>query len=246
MIKYQIGYGLKILFIGINPHPGSYSRGVPFSHNKMFWYLLHDAGLLPQPRELLKDDAYIKKLYLHSFKKVYRFGLLNIVDRPTRTAAEIKNIEALPGKKRLLATIKKYQPLVVCFIGKKTYELFIKSSKISYGWHPAISLSKIYVMHSPNHGLARIRIKELKEISLIKKKSQITMAKNFKVGDHVSWNSEAGRVSGIIKKKITAEISFKGYTVHASAKEPQYVIQSDKTDHMAMHKGSALKKIKKD
>jgi hypothetical protein len=67
----------------------------------------------------------------------------------------------------------------------------------------------------------------------------------FKVGDHVRWNSEAGRVSGTIKKKITSEISFKGYTGHASKEEPQYLIKSDKTDHLAMHKGSALTKIKK-
>lgn len=71
------------------------------------------------------------------------------------------------------------------------------------------------------------------------------MAKEFKVGDLVEWNSEAGRVQGIIKKKITKQITFKGYTVHASKEEPQYLIKSTKTDHLAMHKGSTLKKIKK-
>jgi hypothetical protein len=71
-----------------------------------------------------------------------------------------------------------------------------------------------------------------------------TMA-TFKVGDHVEWNSEAGRVRGTIKKTITSKIKFKGYTVHASNEEPQYLIESDKTDHMAMHKGSALKKVRK-
>ena len=71
------------------------------------------------------------------------------------------------------------------------------------------------------------------------------MAKEFKVGDHVEWNSEAGRVRGKIKKKITSEITFKGYTVHASKEEPQYLIKSDTTDHLAMHKGSALKKLRK-
>ena len=69
--------------------------------------------------------------------------------------------------------------------------------------------------------------------------------REFKVGDHVRWNSEAGRVSGTIKKKITSELSFKGYTVHASKAEPQYLIKSDKTDHLAMHKGSALTKVRK-
>jgi len=69
--------------------------------------------------------------------------------------------------------------------------------------------------------------------------------RKFKVGDHVSWNSEAGRVCGTIKKKVTSPIKFKSYTVRASKEEPQYLIKSDKTDHMAMHKGTVLKQIGK-
>jgi len=71
------------------------------------------------------------------------------------------------------------------------------------------------------------------------------MERDFKIGDHVEWNSEAGRVRGTIKKKHTSEVIFKGYTVHASNEEPQYLIKSDTTDHLAMHKGSALTIIAK-
>ena len=49
--------------------------------------------------------------------------------------------------------------------------------------------------------------------------------------------------SGARSKVITSEIEFKGYKVHASKDEPQYEIKSDKTDHIAMHKGSALTKV---
>jgi len=69
--------------------------------------------------------------------------------------------------------------------------------------------------------------------------------KVFKVGDHVEWNSEVGYVRGRIVRRVTSVIKFKTYAVHASKEEPQYLIKSDKTDHMAMHKGSALKKIGK-
>mgnify|MGYP003289458158 CR=1 FL=1 len=69
------------------------------------------------------------------------------------------------------------------------------------------------------------------------------MKDDFKVGDHVEWNSEAGRVRGTIIQKVTSEIKFKGYTVHASEEEPQFRIKSDKTEHEAMHKGSALRKV---
>ena len=70
------------------------------------------------------------------------------------------------------------------------------------------------------------------------------MTKRFKVGDHVSWNSEAGRVSGHITKVHKSEVDWHGYTHHASADEPQYEIRSDKTDHVALHKGSALTLLK--
>jgi hypothetical protein len=63
----------------------------------------------------------------------------------------------------------------------------------------------------------------------------------YKPGDHVAWNSEAGRVCGVILKKITANMRVKGYVHHASKKEPQYLIKSDKTDHVAIHKGRALR-----
>lgn len=67
------------------------------------------------------------------------------------------------------------------------------------------------------------------------------MAKRFERGDHVEWNSEAGLVRGVITKKVITNIEFKGYMHHASKTEPQYLIKSDKTDHVAIHKGSALR-----
>ncbi len=69
------------------------------------------------------------------------------------------------------------------------------------------------------------------------------MSTRFRVGDHVSWNSEAGRVTGRIVKVHTADFQYKGHARHASDDEPQYEIASDKTDHVAAHKGSALKKV---
>lgn len=66
------------------------------------------------------------------------------------------------------------------------------------------------------------------------------MEHQFKKGDHVKWNSEAGIVSGKIIKIHMADFDYKGYTHHASKDDPQYEIKSDKTEHIAVHKGSAL------
>lgn len=68
--------------------------------------------------------------------------------------------------------------------------------------------------------------------------------KTFKHGEHVEWSSEAGRVRGIIMKKVVSEVCFKGYVHHASRDQPQYLIKSEKTDHIAIHKGGALRRIK--
>ena len=71
------------------------------------------------------------------------------------------------------------------------------------------------------------------------------MAADYKVGDHVSWNSEAGRVSGRIVKVHKREFTLHGHTRHAAEDEPQYEIKSDKTDHVALHKGRALRHVRK-
>ena len=71
------------------------------------------------------------------------------------------------------------------------------------------------------------------------------MKKLFKVGDHVCWNSEAGWVSGTIVRVHNEDVNYKGYIHHASGDDPQYEIKSDKTDQVALHKGSALRQFRR-
>jgi hypothetical protein len=67
------------------------------------------------------------------------------------------------------------------------------------------------------------------------------MTKAFKVGDHVSWDSEAGRVRGRILRVHRKDVNYKGYVHHANPDDPQYEIKSDRTEHVALHKGRALR-----
>ena len=69
------------------------------------------------------------------------------------------------------------------------------------------------------------------------------MRKRFAIGDHVTWNSEAGYVGGRIIRVHFKDVNYKGHMHRASRDEPHYEIQSDKTDHIAMHKSGALSKI---
>jgi len=53
------------------------------------------------------------------------------------------------------------------------------------------------------------------------------MTTTFKRGDHVEWNSEAGRVRGTVMKKVLPDVAFNGYTHNATKKEPQWFIKSE-------------------
>ena len=69
------------------------------------------------------------------------------------------------------------------------------------------------------------------------------METRFDLGDHVAWNSEAGRVSGPILTAPLHDFDYKGHRHHASPARPQYEIKSDKTDHIAAHYATALTKL---
>ena len=164
MIRYQYK-GAKILFVGINPHHGSFDRGVPFSNNKLFWYLLSRAGLLKEEIEDLRDDSQLRRIYEQKFNKIYRLGLINIINRPTRDITLLQKGEERPGRARIDRIIKSCRPEVVCFIGKVSYEKYIGSKDFAFGWQDRISNSAAFVMHFPLRGKAGVRVRELKKVA---------------------------------------------------------------------------------
>ena len=154
----------RILFVGINPHFGSFNRGVPFSNNKMFWYLLSDAGILAETRDQLRDDEALRRIYKEKFNTIYGLGFVNIINRPTRDITALKKSEELPGRKRISRIIKTENPSIVCFIGKVAYEKYIGSKDFSFGWQEPINKSRIFVMHFPLRGKAVVRTRELRDV----------------------------------------------------------------------------------
>lgn len=68
------------------------------------------------------------------------------------------------------------------------------------------------------------------------------MADNLKKGDKVEWNTSQGKTEGTVKKKLTEEIDIKGHHVAASADNPEYLVESDKSGKEAAHKPESLKK----
>ena len=170
MIDYKISKNAGVLFVGINPHFGSYERGVPFSNNKTFWYLLSDAGMIKETREVIKEDYKLKNLY-NKIDKIYKINFINLIDRPSKDISDLRKNEEKPGVYRLNKIIRKMKPRVVCFIGKITYMKFSNDKNFKFGLQKDLYRSKVYVMHFPLRGYANIRIKELRAVKKLSKSS---------------------------------------------------------------------------
>ncbi len=67
------------------------------------------------------------------------------------------------------------------------------------------------------------------------------MAREFKKGQRVKWDSHGGEAVGRIERKITSDTEAAGRTVRASETEPQYLVISEKSGGSAVHKPEALR-----
>ena len=69
-------------------------------------------------------------------------------------------------------------------------------------------------------------------------------SQDLKVGDKVSWSSTQGKVTGSVKKKLTAPMDIKKHHVAASPDNPQLLVESASSGKVPAHKPAALKKVK--
>lgn len=133
---------LDIVIIGINPglnsaHKGHHYAG-PSNH---FWKCLNLSGLTPKEMSY-KDD----------FKLVeFGIGFTNVVERTTKTSANLSKQEIAEGCKILLKKLQTYRPKIAVFNGKVIYEIFSCKKQFNYGvQHEFIEGTNtfIYVMPS--------------------------------------------------------------------------------------------------
>jgi mismatch-specific thymine-DNA glycosylase len=129
---------LLCLFVGLNPGIQTATLGHPYAHpSNHFWRLLHSSGLTPH-RQLAPAEYVI-------LPKEYDLGNTNIVDRATRNGAELSKEEMVAGARILDEKIRKWQPEVVCFVGKSIWEAVwkwkygkaMKANEFKYGFQDA-------------------------------------------------------------------------------------------------------------
>ena len=118
---------LDVLFCGINPSLRSAERGHHFARpGNRFWPALHLAGLTPW-RLTPDEDRELLALGL---------GVTNLVDRPTRTAAELSPEELREGADALAALVARYRPRVLAVLGVTAWRQAFGRPRATLGRQP--------------------------------------------------------------------------------------------------------------
>lgn len=68
--------------------------------------------------------------------------------------------------------------------------------------------------------------------------------KDIAIGDRVSWNTSQGRTRGTVVERKTRDFTFADQKFTASADEPSFIVESEKSGDRAAHRGEALRKLK--
>jgi mismatch-specific thymine-DNA glycosylase len=129
---------LICVFVGTNPGIRTATTGHAYAHpSNMFWKLLHSSGCTD---ERLKPEQDV------DLPRLYSMGNTNIVERPSRDAAELSKAEMTEGTPILEEKVRKYRPEAICVVGKGIFEAIwrwrygkqIKKDQFHYGWQDEI------------------------------------------------------------------------------------------------------------
>lgn len=137
--------GVRILFVGINPGLRSAATGHHFAgHSNHFWKLLFESTLVSEPLTYL-DDWRLPE---------WGLGLTNIIQRTSAGINVLKPQEYRAGRKRLMATVKRYRPQVVALLGVTIYRTLFpdrRTGRITLGLQDeSVADRPVFVLPNPS------------------------------------------------------------------------------------------------
>ena len=151
-----IAPGLKVLFCGINPGRYSGATGRHFARpGNRFWPTLHAAGFTDRLLTPWDDEAMLEA----------GFGITNLVNRTTATAAELNAAELNKGAASLQATTERYQPVCVAILGISAYRIAFDRPKAALGPQPEpLGPSRLWILPNPSGLNAHYQLPALAEV----------------------------------------------------------------------------------
>ena len=151
-----IASDLSILFCGINPSLTSAARRHHFARpGNRFWPALHLAGLTPRVLEPDEDRELLQ----------YGLGVTNVVDRPTRTAAELHAAELRAGAVALAGLVGRWRPRVLAVLGVTAWRVAFDRPRAALGLQPeAVGGAATWVVPNPSGLNAHYQLPDLARI----------------------------------------------------------------------------------
>jgi TDG/mug DNA glycosylase family protein len=148
-----IAPGLRVLFCGINPSLMSAERGHHFARpGNRFWPALHLAGLTPRRLSPDEDRELLR----------YGLGVTNMVDRPSRTAAELSRDELRAGAAALDHLVRRYRPDAVAVLGVTAWRVGFDRPRAATGLQPeSVGGVPTWVVPNPSGLNAHVQVADL-------------------------------------------------------------------------------------
>jgi TDG/mug DNA glycosylase family protein len=150
-----VAAGLRVLFCGINPSLYSAAVGHHFARpGNRFWPALFAAGftdrlLHPSEGNLLLEAGY---------------GISNLADCATATAAELTEPELRAGARRLARKVRRWRPRCVAFLGITAYRSAFALPAASLGQQvERIGEAAVWVLPNPSGLNAHFQLAGLAE-----------------------------------------------------------------------------------
>jgi double-stranded uracil-DNA glycosylase len=158
--------GLDIVFIGFNPSLKSGELGHNYANrSNRFWKILHLAGLTSRQYSPEEDSTLLELGY----------GLTNIVERPTKEAADITKEEYKEGRGILKNKLETFSPKIACYVGKGVYQQFSQKRQMKWGVQEDSVVGGVIDFVAPSSsGLVRMKMDDIvaiyKELASLKEK----------------------------------------------------------------------------
>ena len=148
-----IAPGLRVLFCGINPSLMSAERRHHFARpGNRFWPALHLGGLTPRRLSPDEDRELLR----------YGLGVTNMVDRASRTAAELSREELRAGAAALDDLVRRYRPDVLAVLGVTAWRVGFDRPRAATGLQPeSVGGVPTWVVPNPSGLNAHVQVADL-------------------------------------------------------------------------------------
>ncbi|HZH90023.1 MAG TPA: G/U mismatch-specific DNA glycosylase [Pyrinomonadaceae bacterium] len=148
-----IAPGLRVLFCGINPGLYTAAVGHHFARpGNRFWPALYASGFTGRLLSPFEEHELL----------AHGYGITNVVERATATAAELSPEEYVEGGRKLEATVGRYRPRFLAVLGVGAYRTAFGRPKAALGLQPeTIGETSVWVLPNPSGLNAHYQPKDL-------------------------------------------------------------------------------------